>query len=107
MYIMQDEVSVAANTISANQLSGLQFEFLDRPRPVRLYATGSATGLRVNFNIGGLNFINDSRISLQNRPPVVPDDFVLEVPVAVGRMLLTFRNTTGGALTAFWRVEIV
>lgn len=102
---MQDSVSVSANSVSTNQLSGQLYEFVPPGANVVLSATGSATGLRVTF-ICGVPLINDQAINLQNRFPIIPDDVLLNGPVPGGRMILTFRNTTAGAITAFWRVDV-
>jgi hypothetical protein len=109
MGVMQGSTSVAANAKSTNVLSGLMEEFVSVPSLVRLYATGSATGLNVNMIAGGAVMIEDQAIGLQNRFPLIPDDFLYEFG-ATGpsdRLVLSFRNTTGGALTAFWRVDII
>lgn len=105
MPTMQDSVSVAANSVSANQLSGQLYEFAPEAALVTLAVTGSATGLRTTF-ICGVPLINDQAINLQNRFPLIPDDIVMSEQVPGGRMVLTFRNTTAGALTAFWRVDL-
>lgn len=106
MPMMQDSVSVAANAVSANLLAGQLYEFVQAGRPIRLSGTGSATGLRVTLLIG-MAIINDQAIGLQNRFPLIPDDVIHtgRAPVS-GRMVLTFRNTTAGALTAFWRIDL-
>ena len=107
MPVMQGSVSVAANDVSPNQLAGELFEFLARPSRVALYATGSAIGLNASLLVGGLAFANDQAIGLQNRFPIVPDDFFVDAGgFAAERLILTFRNTTAGALTAFWKVEV-
>lgn len=107
MPVMTDSISVAANAISANVLSGLLYEFLPANSKVTLFATGSATGLRTTLNIGGEQIVDDSAISLQNRVPLIPDDLVVSDGGRRGeRMILKFRNTTGGALTAFWTVQV-
>lgn len=105
MPTMQDSVSVAANSVSTNQLSGQLYEFAEAGQNVTVSVTGSATGLRTSF-ICGVPLINDQAINLQNRFPIVPDDVILQEQVPGGRMVLTFRNTTAGALTAFWRVDL-
>ena len=108
MPTLQNSVSVAANAVSSNQVQGEQFEFLSRPSLLRLYNTGSAIGLNCTLLVGGRTVINDQPISLQNRFPITPDDFMGEAGGVAGeRLILTFRNTTAGALTAFWRVEIL
>ena len=106
MPTMQDSVSVAANAVSTNQLAGLLHEFLQQRARVTVSATGSATGLRCTFLVLGVALVNDQAIGLQNRFPLIPDDMLTSEGVPGGRMILTFRNSTGGALTAFWRVDV-
>lgn len=105
MPTMQDSVSVAANAVSANVLAGQLYEFVDPGTVVTVSVTGSATGLRTTF-ICGVPLINDQAINLQNRFPLIPDDIVHSGLVPGGRMVLTARNTTAGALTFFWRVDL-
>ena len=99
-------LAVAANTVSANQLAGQLYEFLDRPTPVLLAAAASAVGINVTFLVGGVAIVNDQPISQANRFPVLPDDIVTAVKRARGRLVLTFRNTTGGALTVNASVDV-
>jgi hypothetical protein len=99
-------VSVAANAVSANQLSGQLYEFLDRPMPVLLAAASSAVGLNCTFIVGGVAVVNDQPISQANRFPILPDDVVTAIRRAQGRMVLTFRNTTAGALTVNASVDV-
>lgn len=106
MPTMQDSVSVAANAVSTNQLAGQQYEFVPAGANLTLSVTGSATGLRVTLICGGVTLINDQAINLQNRFPIIPDDVIHAGQVPGGRVMLTFRNSTGGALTAFWRVDL-
>lgn len=105
MPTMQDSVSVAANAVSVNQLAGQLYEFVPEGAQVTVSVTGSATGLRTTF-ICGVPLINDQAINLQNRFPLVPDDIIHSGFVPGGRMVLTARNTTVGALTFFWRVDL-
>lgn len=105
MPTMQDSVSVPANSVSANVLAGQLYEFIPPGTNVTVSVTGSATGLRTTF-ICGVPLINDQAINLQNRFPLVPDDILHNGAVPGGRMVLTARNTTAGALTFFWRVDV-
>lgn len=102
---MQDSVSVPANSVSTNVLAGQLYEFIPSGSNVTVSVTGSATGLRTTF-ICGVPLINDQAINLQNRFPLVPDDILHNGSVPGGRMVLTARNTTAGALTFFWRVDV-
>jgi hypothetical protein len=100
-------VSVAANAVSANQVAGQLYEFLPRRTTVLLAATSSAVGINCTLLIGGRVVVNDAPISQANRFPIVPDDVVTqEVGGAGNRLILTFRNTTGGALTCNWSLDI-
>ena len=104
---MSGSVSVGANATSANQLAGLLEEFIPRPSYVRVAATSSATGINTTVVAGRTVLANDQFISLANRFPIVPDDVILEHIVNRGRLVLTFRNTTAGALTVIWAVDVV
>lgn len=107
MPTMQGSVSVGANAVSANVLAGQLFEFLPNTAQVVLSVTGSAAGLNTTLLAGGVTLINDQAISSANRFPLIPDDILTQEVIPAGaRLLLTFRNTTGGALTAFWRVDV-
>ena len=105
---MTDRQSVAANTVVANALSGKLHEFVPSRSIVRLYATASAVGLNMSFLVGGVSVLQDQEVSAQSRLPLVPDDFVAETPALPGsRLVLSYRNTTGGAITAYSRVDII
>ena len=107
MPTMQGSVVVLANSVSPNVLAGEQFEFLAQNAQVTFLCTGSAIGLNTSLLAGGVTLINDQEIGLQNRFPIVPDDILTsEIVPAGARLLATFRNTTVGTLTAFWRFDI-
>lgn len=107
MPIMTDRQSVAANAVVPNALSGKLHEFLARPSVVRVYGTASAVGLNVTFLLGGRSIMQDQEVSAQNRMPIVPDDVVAQGMGNAGdRLVLTYRNTTAGAITAFSRVDV-
>jgi hypothetical protein len=102
---MQGSLSVAANATSANVVAGLLHEFVGNGAKITYGACGSAIGLNTNL-ILNLPVILDQSINLQNRFPIIPDDVLYQGIVRACRVFLTFRNTTGGALTAFWRVDV-
>lgn len=107
MPTMQNSVSVGANSVSDNVLAGELFEFLPQNAQIVLSCAGSAAGLNVSLLAGGVALINDQAINGNNRFPIIPDDIMTQEIVPAGaRLLLKFRNTTGGALTAFWRVDV-
>lgn len=107
MPIMTDRQSVLANATVGNVLTGKLHEFLSRPSVVRVYGTASAVGLNITFLLGGRSIMQDQEISSQNRMPIVPDDIVCQGVGNQGdRLILSLRNTTGGAITAFSRVDV-
>jgi len=105
MPVMQDSVSVAANSVSTNVVAGQLYEFVPSGTRVTLSCTGSAVGLRATL-IANIPVMNDQAINLQNRFPIIPDDIVFQGQVRGCRLVLTARNTTAGALTFFWRIDV-
>jgi len=102
---MQNSLSVAANSTTTNVVAGLLHEFVATGSRITISATGSAIGLNASATLN-VPVIDDQAIGLQNRFPVIPDDILYQGIVRACRILLRFRNTTGGALTAFWRVDV-
>jgi len=105
---MQSSVSVGANATNANVLSGQRYERTPFNAYGGLYCTGSALGLTAELNMAGTSITPATQVNAQNRLPVVPDDILIdgwEVPVDK-LIQLTVANTTGGALTFFWRIEL-
>ncbi len=105
MPTMQDSLSVAANASSVNVLAGQLYEFVPRGTLVTLACTGSVIGLRATL-IANIPVINDQAMGLQNRFPLIPDDILYTGRVAACRLFLTSRNSTAGAITFFWRVDV-
>lgn len=107
MPVMTDRQSVAANSTVTNVLSGKLHEFCAGPSLIRVYACASAVGLNCSCLVGNETFAQDQEVNAQNRMPLEPDDFFVEAAgVAGDRILVSLRNTTGGAITGFTRIEI-
>ena len=105
---MQSSVSVAANATNNNILSGQRYERPPFNSYGTLYACGSAAGLTAEINVGGRSVTPAINVGTQNHFPIVPDDMLIDSWEAVKDQLIqiTVANTTGGALTFFWRVEL-
>lgn len=92
-------ISVAANTKSADQVTG-QYEFVGKGK-FTIAALGSATGMNMELRIGGITVIGDQPI------PWTGTAGGLDISAHVmasqtlngGRVELFLRNTTGSALT--------
>ena len=107
MPVITSTTVVVANSTSLNLLAGDINEFLGRNSVVSLFCTGSAVGLRAQLLIGSAVVIDDQQISDANRFPITPDDFLSRGGGTPGdRLTLRFRNTTGGNLTAEWRLAL-
>jgi len=105
--VISNNVSVAANALSANVLAGDLYEFLPTRGVISFYATGSAAGLLATLLIGGINYCDNSVIPPTNRFPIRPDDGMTQAGGQRGeRLFLTFLNSTAGALTANWLLDI-
>lgn len=100
--------AVAANVTSVNVLAGLSDEFLQGDAAITIAVVASAAGINSIFHIGGRVIIDDAPASGANRFPVIPDDIVVSGTPALGgeRLILRFRNTTAGALTVSFTVDI-
>lgn len=107
MPTMQDSVTVAPNSVSTNQLSGQLYEFVEAGTMVTVSAIAAATGIRATF-ICGVPLVNDQAIRFRAAAdfPLIPDDILLNNEMPGGRMVLTFRNTTGAGIVTQWRVDL-
>jgi len=111
MPTVTDSISIAANATNDNVVSGKRVNDVPPTAPngamISLYETGSATGLRSELWIGERNPKEDGLVNVQNRVPVVPDDIVVanEGGIPNERIRLRVQNTTGGALTYFYRLD--
>lgn len=107
--VMQDSVSVAANSTNSNVITGQKYERSPGDAVGAVYNTGSATGLRAALNVGGIAVSDTINVGAANRTPVVPDDLLVdEWEAPEGALIqLQVENTTGGALVYQWRIELV
>jgi len=107
MPVITGNESIAANTTSTNRLTGNLNEFLGSMSVVALYCAAAAAAVRVQLLIGAETIIDDEEVSDINRFPQTPEDFLARGGGFPGdRLILRFRNTTGGALVVKWRLEI-
>ncbi len=107
MPVIQNSVSVGANATNDNVLQGSQFEFLPYNAFLEFGLVGSATGLLADVYSGADTVAESFALSTQNRFPIYPDDYPLNDVAGAGeRIKVRIRNTTGGALTAFYSVRI-
>ena len=107
MPVITGNESVAANTTTTNRLTGNLNEFLGSPSIVALYIAAAAAAVNCSLLIGAESIIDDEEMSDANVFPRTPDDFLARGGGFAGdRLILRFRNTTGGAIVVKWRLEI-
>lgn len=100
-------VSVAANTKSADQVSGT-YQFLPYDADVNIYARCSATGMNIQAFLNGTAVVNDLAIPWTGTAGAISkqDHEVASFPAEAGsRFEFYLRNTTGGALTNDYIIE--
>lgn len=107
MPVIQKEISVAANAVNDNILSGSSFEFLRSNSVVSVGLAGSATGLVANIQSGADIVLEESPLLVKTTMPTIPDDmYYNDVGVAGDRLVIRVRNTTAGALTVRAIVQV-
>lgn len=102
MAISTSALSVAANSKSADQFTGTDLEYTPSVGVLSLFCKASATGLNVSIAAGGQRLIDDQPIPYTGTAGTLStnDNLVIQSGVAGGvKLTMTFRNTTGGALT--------
>lgn len=94
-----NSVSVLANVKSIDQVTGRN-QYVGKGR-IQLFATGSATGMNVTLNVGGVALIDDQPLPffIAAGSLSVNDHGVVDQVVSGGRVEFFLRNTTGGTLT--------
>ena len=108
MPLFQKKVSVPANSVVDNVLTGSQWEFIQFPAAnVQFGIVASATGLKVDVYSGADSLAEDLEPSEQNRFPIFPDDYTLtDVAIQSDRLKVRARNLTAGALDIFVGLRI-
>lgn len=92
-------VSTAANTKSADVVSG-QYQYVGKGK-FTLIALGSASGMRLTCNVGGISLIDDLPVPYSGTAGTIDASahVIASQVLNGGRVELFLRNTTGGALT--------
>jgi hypothetical protein len=104
--MQEGNLSVAANSTSTNRVAGLTHEFLDRAAQIVLASAAAAVGLTASLLIAGVALVDDQSVSQANRFPILPDDIMASEGPVAGRIILRFRNGTGGAIIVNWLIDV-
>lgn len=100
MPVIMREVSVAAGDVNENILSGSAFEFARQNSLVSIGIAQSATGGFATINAGADVIAEEFAPPIATVYPIIPDDmYFSDVAAAGDRLVVRYRNPTGGALT--------
>lgn len=100
MPVIMRETSVAAGAVNDNLLAGSAFEFARANSLVSIGLNQSATGGFATIQSGGDVIAEEFMAPIATVYPVIPDGmYFSDVAAAGDRLVVRFRNPTGGALT--------
>ena len=107
MPVIQKTVSIAANAVNDNILSGSAFEFARGNVLISMGITQSATGLFVTINSGSDIVLEESEPVIKTTYPIIPDEMYFTDVATVGdRLVIRVRNSTAGALVVKAIVQV-
>lgn len=107
MPVIQNEVSVAAGAVNNNLVSGSAFEFARVRQLVSIGLVQSATGGFATLQAGADVIAEEFPPAIKTSYPVIPDEmYYTDVMEPGDRLVLRFRNPTGGALTVRYVVQV-
>lgn len=104
----QTGLSVAANTKSADQITGT-YQFVPFDCELTVYSRSSATGMNIQLFVNGQALMNDLSVPFFGTSGALSknDHEVASFAIPAGsRIEFYARNTTAGALTIDFSVEI-
>lgn len=104
----QTGLSVAANGKSADQITGT-YQFMPSAGELVIYARSSATGMNLQLFVNGQALMNDQPVPFFGTSGALTkkDHEVASFVVPAGsRVEFYARNTTGGALTVDFSVDL-
>lgn len=94
------ETAVAAGAVNENLLAGSAFEFARQNSLVSIGISQSATGGFATINAGADVVAEEFSPPIAAVYPIIPDDmYFSDVAAAGDRLVIRYRNPTGGALT--------
>lgn len=99
MPVIQQEVSIAANSTNPNTVTGSAFEYSRGRTLLSAGFTAAATGIFVTIQSGADIVLEESAAYIATQWPIIPDQmFYNDIMEAMDRLRVQARNTTGGAI---------
>jgi hypothetical protein len=98
--VIMKETSVAAGAVNENILTGSAFEFARQNSLVSIGIAQSATGGFATVQSGSDIVAEEFSPPIKTVYPIIPDEmYFSDVAAAGDRLVVRYRNPTGGALT--------
>lgn len=108
MQVITNVTSIAANTTSANLISGEVGEFLAGRSVINLYARAAAVGLNLLFQVGFEVYLPNQEVGSQAGFPTRNENLLVSGVGGQGeRIFITATNTTGAAIIVQLMVDII
>lgn len=100
MPMIMVETSVAAGAVNNNIVSGSAFEFARQRQVVSIGVVQSATGGFATIQAGADIVAEEFSVPILTTYPIIPDNmYFTDLMEAGDRLVIRYRNPTGGALT--------
>lgn len=107
MPVIQREVSILANAVNDNLLTGSAFEFARQAQVMSCGVAQAATGLFCTITSGSDIIAEEFAPAILTRFPIIPDEmYYNDVMAPADRLVIRVRNSTGGAIIARTVVQI-
>jgi len=107
MPVIQFETSVAAGAVNNNLVSGSAYEFARTRQVVSIGLVQSATGGFATIQAGSDVIAEEFSPNIKTSYPIIPDEmYYTDLMESGDRLVIRYRNPTGGALTVRGIVQI-
>lgn len=107
MPVIQKTISVPANDVVENAVSGSAFEFLRRNSIISAGVTAAATGTFLTIQLGADSILEESEPMIQTTYPRVPDEMAYNFAGVNGdRLVFRLRNSTGAAIVVRVLIQV-
>lgn len=107
MPMIMIETSVAAGAVNNNLVNGSAFEFARTRQVVSIGIMQSVTGAFAQVQAGPDIVVEEFSPAIATRYPIIPDEmYFTDVMEPGDRLVLRFRNPTGGAIIARAVIQI-
>lgn len=101
------EESVAAGAVNNNLVAGSAFEFARTRQIMSMGLVQSATGGFATIQAGGDSIAEEFSVPIKTTYPIIPDEmYFTDVMEPGDRLVVRYRNPTGGALVARAVIQI-